>query len=288
MTFTSTQTGPTEMDLILAMVQEELVRSAKLRPTVRDFSALAAEQGIDELKIPRYDTHFADPETQPDAGSVSAQTVNFEVDTLSISDWKTLAWELPDRVVRQSRVPLEPELARSAGRKMGIYLDDKIIEQLRLAADGTGGLPDHIIQMSGTSNTAITLGDISEARKLLKQANVNTDGCFLLISPAQEKELIDLDEFRNAEKYGSREALLEGEVGKIYGCRVMVHNGLADAEAIMYSSDAVGVAVQKDMQFEERRADLKSQKTEYAFSMGAGYTVLEQGVKQVLINSTGL
>lgn len=286
MTFTVTNTGPTEMDLILSIVQEELVRSAKLRPTVRDFSA-QAEQGVKQIEIPRYDTHFADPGAQADDGLVADQTIDFAVDTLAISDWKTLPWSLPDRVVRQSRIPVEAELARSAGRKMGNYLDDKIIEQLRLAANGTGGLPDHIRQMSGTGNTEMTLADITLGRQLLKRAEVDIDSqpVYLLVSPEQEKVMLDLDNFRNADSYGSREALVDGEIGKVYGCRVIVHNGLAAAEAIMYVKDAVAIAVQKDLKFETRRAALGRQKTEYAFSMGAGYTVLEQGVKQVLFNS---
>jgi len=282
--FTSaSNTGPTEMDLILAMVQDELVRSSNLPPTVLDFSSMA-EPGIKSIDIPRYDTHFADPATQPQDGAVAEQTLDFAVDTLNLDTWKTLAWSIPDQVRLQSRVPLESELAASAGRKMGIYIDDQIIVKLKAASSAA---PDHIVQMTGAGNLVLTLADISNARMLLNKQNVPQDNRTLLISPEQEKAIIDLDNFSNADKYGAREALLNGEVGRIYGFRVMVHNGLSGAEAIFYHKDAVGFARQKSINYETRRADLVRQKQEYAFSLGMGFVTLEQGVKQVFYNATG-
>ena len=170
---------------------------------------------------------------------------------------------------------------------MGRRVDECIIEELRLAADGTGGLPDHRIQLSGGTNDEITLSDITEARKLLNQANVSEADRYLLISPCQEKAILDIDTFRNADSYGSDSSRVNGEIGRLYGFRVIVHNALADAEAIAYQRDAVAIAVQREVRFETRRANLCLQKTEYAFSVGWGTTVLEQDVKQVLMNSTG-
>ncbi len=280
--FTSaTNTGPTIMDLIVSIVQEELVHNAFLPPTVMDFSA-QVEQGIDSIKIPRYDTHFSDPDTQPEDGDATPQTLNFAVDTLALDVWKTLEWELPDQVVMQSKVPLEPELARSAGKKMARYIDDKIIEQLRLASTSA---PDHAIDFSGDSGNSISLDDIADARELLNRANVNMDGRILLIPPEQESVLIKLDEFKNADKYGAREALLKGEIGQIYGFKVMVHNGLAEDEAVAYEKGAVAWAAQKQVTYETRRATLTAQKTEYAFSMGMGFQVLEEGRKQVYLTA---
>ena len=289
MTFTSAaNTGPTEMDLILSIVQEELVRSAKLRPTVTDYSSFA-EKGMKSIEIPRYDSHFAAPAAQNPDGTteVAADTFDLAVDTISLDQWKTKYWEIPDRVNAQTRVQLVSEAAAAAGRAMGNDEDDDIIAELRLAADGTGGLPDHRIQLSGGTNDEITLSDITEARKLLNKANVSEMDRFLLVSPDQEKAMLDIANFIEADKYGAREALLDGEIGRVFGFRVMVHNGLADAEAIAYQKQAVGIAYQQEMRFESRRAKLSLQKTEYSIAVGRGQEVLEQGVKQVLLNSTG-
>lgn len=290
MTFTSAaNTGPTEMDLILSIVQEQLIREGKLLPTVTDYSAQVIE-GIKQIEIPRYDSEFGDPNSQNADGvtPVTAQTVDFQVDTLTLDKWRTLAYEIPDRVARQSRLPLEAELAASAGRSFAKYMDDEIISVLRAAADGTLGLPDHRIQLDGAANDEISLDNIAHARELLNKANVTESDRFMLVSPRQERAMLNITNFIRANEYGAREALLDGEIGRVFGFRVMVHNGLADAEAIAYQRQAAGFAVQKSMTFETRRADLKLQKTEYAFSAGWGTTVLEQGVKQVLLNATGL
>lgn len=284
-TFTTAQTGDLQMDLILSVVQEELIRKAKLRPTIMDLSSRVSK-GDQQVEVPRYDTHFADPADQNPDGvtATTAQTVNFTTDVIALDKWKTLNYEIPDRISIQSRVNLEAELAASAGRTFGKYMDDEIITSLKAAS---AAAPDHIQQLSGGTNDQITLADISKAGQLLDEADVSDSDRFLLVSPKQSKHIIDLDDFHNADKYGSREALLNGEVGQIYGFRVIKHNGLGQDEAIAYQREAVAMAVQKEMKFETRRANLGLQKTEYAFSMGWGLTVMEAGVKQVLFNTTG-
>ena len=285
--FSTAQTGSLEMELILSIVQEELVRSAKLRPTVLDYSAQAGK-GVKQINIPRYDSHFSSPTAQTDAGAVNQQTVDFATDDLALSDWRTIPYTVGDRVSTQSMVDLEAELAASAGRAMGNYLDDKIIEQLKLASSAA---PDHIQQLSGTdqdsnANQAITIADIAKARRLLNEQNVSNEDRFLLVSPKQEFEMLNIENFISAEKYGAREALLEGEIGRVFGFRVMVHNGLSDNDVIAYQKGAVAIAVQQDMRFEAQRQVQKGQ-TDYAFHMLAGYQVLEEGRKQVYFNATG-
>jgi len=284
-TFTTTQTGSTEMELIASIVQEELIRTAKLRPTVRDESARATK-GIKQIELPRYDSHFADPGAlNPDGVTATpAQTVDFATDVLALDDWTVLPYEIPDRISQQTTISIEAELAGSAGRTYGKYIDDQIIAELRLAS---AAAPDHRIQLTGGTNDEITLDDITEARRLLNVAEVSEDDRWLLVSAAQDKVMLNIDNFISAEKYGARTALLQGEIGMVFGFRVVVHNGLSDAEAIAYQKEAVAMAVQKEVKFETRRAALGTQKTEYAFSMGMGFTVLEQGVKQVLLNTTG-
>ncbi len=284
-TFTTTQTGTLEMDLILSVVQEELIRAGKLPATVRDLSS-SVEKGLKSIDIPRYDTHFNNPAAQNADGTtpVASQTVDFAVDSLDLDKWVTLPYEIPDRISQQSRVNLEAELAASAGRTFAKYIDDELIVALRAASAAT---PDHITQLQGGTNDEITLDNIAEARELLNKADVNESDRFLVISPTQERIMLNIENFIKANEYGSRDALLNGEVGKVFGFRVMVHNGLADAEAIAYQRDAVAMAMQKSIKFESRRAQLGLQKTEYAFSAGWGTVTLEQGVKQVLMNSTG-
>lgn len=281
MAFTTTQTGDLQQDLILSIVQEELVRSGKLLPTVTDYSA-SVEKGMESLSIPRYDSHFSNPAAQNADGTTATafQTVDFDVDKLELNKWVTLPYSIPDRISAQSRVNLEAELAASAGRTFGRYMDDEIIVELRKAADGTGDLPDHVVNFSGNDDK-IEVADIANARLKLNRANVSEQDRFLLISPEQEAKMLSLPNFIRADQYGAREALLEGEIGRVFGFRVMAHNGLEEDEAIAYQKQAVAYAIQKGIKFETRRRDLRLQSDEVAFSAGWGVQVLEQGVKQV-------
>ena len=281
-TFTAAaNTGVTEMDVISSIVQDELKRSAKLRPTIVDRSDMA-EKGIKSIDLPRFDSSFSGPAAQNVDGVTEtvAQTLDFAVDSIDLNDWTSIVYKIPDRVGKQSRINLEGELAQSAGKDYGNYVDDQIIVQLRLAAAGhLHGLDGNI---SGVG-AAVTLADVAKARKLLNRANADQDTRYMLVPPEMEETIINLDNFRNADKYGSREALLEGEVGQIYGFKVIVHNGLAANEACFYQKKCVAIAVQQEVRFESRRLPLGLQATEYSFAMGMGQTVLQNGELQVYL-----
>lgn len=287
MAFTSAaHTGDTEATLILSIVQEELVHAGKLLPTVTDYSSAAQGSGK-QLEVPRFDSHFNNPAAQNPDGTTatSSQEVEFATDSIPLDKWVTLPYDIPDRVSKQSSVNLEAEIAASAGRTFGRYMDAEIIAELRKAADGTGSLPDHVVNFSGTED-ALALADILSAKQKLDRANVSTQDRFFLIPPEKETDLLSLDNIVRADQYGSRDALLDGEVGRLYGFRVITHNGLANNEAIAYQKGAVGYAIQKQIKFEQQRGSLKLQRDEYAVSAGWGVAVLEQGVKQVYMEPT--
>jgi len=272
-------TSATEDTLINSIVQSELLDASKLRSTVRDESS-KANKGVKVIEFPKFTTSFSGPLTQdPDSQvAVDFQSPVFGVDSLPLDQWKNLAYQIPDRASMQSVIELEATLAKSSGEQMGIWLDDQLIAKLRL---GSAAGPDHLLDIDGVDGTAvateITLSAISKCRMLLNKQNAKMDDRYLVISPEQEKVIIDLDNFIHADKYGSREALLNGEVGKIYGFRVIVHNRLNASESLAYQKDSVVMAMQKEVKYESQRADVRQQATDYSFSLGAGFAVLQDG-----------
>ncbi|MCK5605125.1 hypothetical protein KAR91_24760 [Candidatus Pacearchaeota archaeon] len=272
-------TSATEDTLINSIVQSELLNKAKLRATIRDESSKAGK-GIKQIDLPKFTTSFSGPTTQNADPQVMVdfQSPVFGVDSLLLDQWKNLAYQVSDRVSVQSKVALEAELAKSAGAAMGNWVDDQIIVELKLASAAG---PDHLLDINGADatnlGTAITLGAITKSRMLLNKQNADMDNRYLVISPDQEKVIIDLDNFTHADKYGSREALLNGEVGRIYGFRVIVHNALGVNEALAYQKDCCAMAVQKEVKYESQRADVRRQATDYSFSIGAGFEVLQGG-----------
>lgn len=274
-------TAATERETILSIVQDELLRAAKLRPTVREFPAQKGEKSIE---VPKFTASFDGPAAINTDGATTSdfQDIAFGTDVITLTEHVTLPYRITDRASLQSAVSVEAEAARSAGKQMGIYVDNQIIAKLRGASTAA---PDHVIDLDGTAATslatAITLEGITEARRLLRVQNLETNGAFLVVSPNQEKELLDLDQFRNADKYGARDALLDGEIGRVYGFRVMVHNGLDANEAFAYTSDAVAIAMQKEVEMETQRADVRLQATDYAFTLLMGSVTLDGGKKVV-------
>lgn len=274
-------TAATEDSIILSIVQDELLDAAKLRGTVTEYMA---PKGAKEIQVPKFSASFDGPQPQnPDgATTVDFQDIAFATDTISLDKWVNLPYRIPDRTSKQTVVAVEAEAARSAGKQMGIFIDDQIITELRLASTAA---PDHLRALDGDATsgvgTALTLDGITTARMLLNKQNVPADERWFVIPPDQEKELLDLDQFRNADKYGSREALLDGEIGRIYGFRVMVHNRLAANECLAYHKSAVGLAVQQEVEFERQRADVRLKATDYSFALGMGVKVMDGGKRQV-------
>ena len=280
-------TAATENDVILSIVQDELLRAAKLRPTVMDLSSQVSK-GDKSVDVPKFTTSFTGPADQNPDGETTTdfQAPVFGVNALALDVWKNLPYRVPDRVSTQTVIALEAELAKSAGTAMGNFIDDRIIARLRTAST----TPDHDRALDGGATggagpTDISLAGISTARQLLNRANVPDNDRWLVIPPEQEKALIDLDNFTNANQYGSREGLLEAEIGKIYGFRVMVHNGLAANEACAYHKSAVAIAMQREIKFESQRADVRLQATDYSFSLGMGDQVMDGGKRQVYMHS---
>ena len=275
-------TAATEREIILSIVQDELLDAAMLRPTVTEYPA---NKGDKSVQIPKFSASFDGPAAiNVDGATVNDfQDIAFDTDTIPLTEHVSLPYRITDRASLQSAVSVEAEAARSAGKQMGIYMDDQILAKLR-GASAAG--PDHRIGLSGIAaqsqagDNALTLEGVTTARKLLNQQNLSGDR-FLVISPDQEKELLDLDQFRNADKYGAREALINGEVGRIYGFRVMVHNRVAQYEAFAYVKEAVAIAVQSEVEMETRRADPRLAATDYAFRLLMGSATLDGGKKVV-------
>lgn len=276
MSITSAMVGSTEDIIIRSIVQEQRLSKAVVRPTVMDMSSEAGP-GVKEIDLPRFSAALGAPSTQNPDGTTPApfQTISLAVDALQLNQWKNLPYRLADRVSMQNRVNLEAELAKSAGTEMAIHLDTAIITEMATATQN--------IQYDNDTNTTLSVANINKAKATLKKRNVtDLDGeLFLLISVAQEEAILNLPQFIEADKYGARDALLNGEVGKIFGFRVVVSNILTSAQSFAYHRSAVAFAAQKDVSYEKQRADVSLQAWDYSFSVGYGVKMLDAGQRIV-------
>lgn len=275
-------TGSTEMELISQIVQTELLENTVVLGTCMDHSD-KLQPGVKSIELPRFEAdltpgsgRFGGPDDQNPDGetAVPFKTASLTGDVILLNEWKNLPYRIPDRVAMQSRVPLEAELARKAGQEMAIYVDQFLIDILDTSTT--------TVAYNDTVNEDMELVDITEARRILNRNNVPQSDRYLLISPEKEKDMLNIDNFIHADKYGAgTDPLLNGEIGRVFGFRVLVSNLLTASQAFAYHKEAVAYAMQKNVDFETQRADVNIRATDYSYAVGWGATMTYDSKKCV-------
>jgi len=136
-------------------------------------------------------------------------------------------------VIRTSQV----DTVAFAREQMALSMADQIDTAMStaIAAAATGSIAANIYGGDATTPGTLETGDvfelamISEAKRALGLLNWKpTTGqpLVLFISPYEEKIMMDSSQFTNAAEYGSNEVVMNGEIGKYLGFKVVVTNNL--------------------------------------------------------------
>jgi len=276
---TSTETSAVGIDMVSAFVQATLNEQSILISSIEDRSA-EVSKGVKTLDIGRRSGFTA--ETKAEGTEYSAQKFTWTADTLSINKQKGVYTELTTKASNQSMVDQEMEILKGSAQALVNQLEaDVFAELIKVSASA----PDHVIAF-GTAST-IALSDILEARKLLRVQNVPMDNnMFLAINPAQEAQLLALEQFIDASRYSNADAIQNGELGRIYGFRVLVSNAVTASNAVAYSRSHVAFARQLQVAWESQRL-LKDSVTSYLLETFYGLKVLDAGKRGVLMNNAG-
>jgi hypothetical protein len=237
-----TEAAAVKMTLIAAMVQRELAAAAKLLPTFMDVSSFA-EPGLDKISFPK-STSFS-VEKKLSGQKASAQALTYSVDTLNLDQEAVVQWIIEKKQTWQSRVNLEIDAAGRAASAHGRQVDSDLF-------------------------AAINAG-----RKIKVENWPETD-LTLAIHPTEEQGMLDIANFINADQYGSREALIQGEIGRVFGVRVVVSNLLTENESFMYHRDACAIGFQRSPEFDSDK-DLENLGTRFSLDQLYGIKVLQSG-----------
>jgi len=162
-----------------------------------------------------------------------------------LSDWYAGQWvdKLDElKVGHDERKVLATAGAYALGRKT----DELIINALATATN-----------TAGSANAALTKARILEAFQKLNSKNVPDDGeRYALVGPAQWNQLLNLEEFSNANYVGDAHPMLTGsESRKWMGINWIMHTGLptsgsgasATTTCFIYHKSAVGLAAGQDI-----------------------------------------
>lgn len=274
----STETAANAVAIVSDMAQLYLQQEAKLLPTVSNFSNLAVK-GASSIKLPRSGGFTVGDKGENTA--VDSQIVTYAADTISLNQHRVVQFLLEDIANQQSAVEVIQDAVLKASKDLAKDVDAKIIAELALAS---ASAPDHQIKYTDATNEDIELGDILEARRLLMAQFIDPRECFIGVGPSQEKNMLLIDNFIDASKYGSERPIMNGEIGMIYGMRVIVHTGFGVNTAVWHPT-SVGVAFQQNVRV-QRDYDLANLAWRYSLDYLAGFEVLDSGKRNVYITET--
>lgn len=269
-----TETSAAAMDLIANFVQEALIGESVLAPVVQQ---VLAPVGAQQVEVPRSDNPTVG--TKAENASAEAQVLTYATDVIPLNLHKYVQYLVEDISLVQTNIALIEDLMMKAAKALAYDLDDEIYSQLKLASSSS---PDH--RVAYQSGSAMTAADITNANKLLNIQNVPKGDRFLIVNPTQEKSLLDIAQFVQADSYGSNGGLANGELGRLYGFTVLVSNVVDTDEAVAFHRSAVAVGRQVMPKVEKQR-DLANLADRLSISHLFGCKVLDSGKRCVKIGT---
>lgn len=274
-----TEVAAVQQALIASIVQDTLKQNSVLLGAVANYSSLAAP-GNKSVSISRR-TQFAAADKAENT-DLTAQEMTFSVDTIDLTKHKAIYAKLERIAGIQAMPNVKAEIIKEMALELALQIDKDIYAQLILASASS---PDHRIAFAN-SGTDDTLGktDVLEARRLLNVQNVPMNDRFLLVNPTHEKELLLIDDFVSADKYGSAQAVQLGELGRIFGMPVLMSNVVTAKKVVAFHRSAVAFAQQLSPEFETDK-DLKSVSDEFLMHVLYGAKVLDSGKRQVVLGT---
>lgn len=266
------------LELISSIFQTELIQSSVLAPTVDDVSALASP-GAKSIKIPRANSFVV--EKKQAAQKATSQKLTIAADELLLDQHAVVQGIVEDIASIQANVPVVAEYVRRMATAHALQVDEDIFEQLVLASSSS---PNH--QIAFAAGGAPTKADFINARKLLKKANVPSDGrWYCAVNPDEEAVIIGLADFVDADKWmsGSEAVKSSGMLGRAYGFNILTTNVVESGSMVFYHSSHVAIGFQKAPTLQEQYK-LEHLGTLISLDQLYGVKVLDSGKRAVVVS----
>jgi len=270
-----TEVAATIEERISMEIQKQLIEGSKLVPTVQNFSSLATP-GVDTIKVPRAGDFTVDDKVENTA--VTAQVLTYATDDMLLDKYKVIQVLLEDDAALEARPDVVADILGRMGRGIALQVDTDIVAALEATS---AAAPDHRIAYVGAS---IAQADILAARELLHIQNVPFNECYLGVDPTQEAALLAIADFVRADTYGSAAGLQNGELGRLYGCTVIMSNEFDALKSMIWHPTHVGFAMHAMAKFETER-ELDKLATRYSVAQKYGTLTMDSGKRAVLLGT---
>jgi N4-gp56 family major capsid protein len=272
----ATEVSAVQQTVVANIVQQVLKQKSILMPTISDYSSWAGPGAV-AVKVPRRSQFAAANKTENTA--LTAQELTFSADTISLDKHKAVHASIERYAAATANVDIKGQVLIEMAEELSLQIDKDIIVELKLASSSA---PDHILDYAATGGP-IAQADILEARRLLNVQNVPMEDRYLLVGPDQEKAMLGVADFVRADAYGNAGGLINGELGRIYGFKVLMHSTLGAADSLFYHKSAVGMAMSFAPEFGEQ-FNVSKVADDMVLHMLAGFEVLDAGKRQVYFN----
>lgn len=260
-----TELSATKQDLIAALVLRELQASAVVAQSVMDVSSFAVP-GSKSISFPKMTSFSVQKRTSSQPGDAQALTAS--VDQLNLNQNAYIAWIIEKFDNLQSQVAADLESLRRAASAHARGVDSDLIADMLANAKN-----------SQTFSSAITRDNILDLRLDLDNENIPDDGNrFLLINPQEERDMLDIADFIDASKYGSSDPIQNGEIGRVYGLRVLKSNLITANQSLCYHREGLALGFQARANVGEQSAiEYGTGSKKMAMDQLYGYKVLQGG-----------
>lgn len=265
--FGNTETVILKQDLVSSMVQRELIAGSILAPRVMDVSSFCVP-GAQTIEFPKAGNLTVVNRAEGVAGD--AAVITYGTDILPLDQNAYVSWIVDYKSAIQSSINVQLDLASRAAKAHAKNVDDRLILQLEAAGDATAtaGVLSYDILLEMMTTFITRFGDRS-----LQNATY-------AVGPATWALLMDMDEFKRAEVYGSA-TIPSGLVGSVLGAGVVVHPSIAASTYYLFDRQALALGFQAGASYSEQMAN--------EYGSQAMRAVLDQifGVKGMFINQAG-
>jgi N4-gp56 family major capsid protein len=277
----NTEVSATSKAIVDSLAQKYLVQEAKLLPLFSNYSNLVVK-GASSIKVPRSGGFTV--ASKSENTSADASIITYAADTISLNRHRYIQFLLEDYASSVASVDVVSDALMKASKDLALDFDTYLLSTLIAGASASS--PDHIIQYTDGTNEDIELADILNARKLLVDQNIDPRECAMMIGSGQERNMLKIADFIDASKYGSNAPIVAGEIGMVYGMKVILHTGLtAGNKTVFAHPSALGFAFSQDARVQSFY-DLKELGNRWSLDTIYGASVLDSGKRCVVIEET--
>ena len=203
----------------------------------------------------------------------TVSTYNYTAYSLvTINPTKT---RVPIRVTQESIDASELDVIRGNIEEAGLALADKEDVDILTVLLAVGTAQEIAAAVTGTTSRS----DLVKLRTKVNVAKFHVK--FLVLHPDQFEDVLNDASFYDTSKYGSREPIVNGEVGSIYGMKVLVSENMTSGKVLAVDPRAAVLAIKRDLDLKRKDAP-EADSTDLYFYMEYKPGIVNSGAIAIL------